>query len=162
MWEIVDTYLTDLAALINVPREQLKMFRGRTEITQHNTAWTLMPGSDAGSNDPIYVNLLVTGEKQPQRITMWQLLAFPGCCAFCISTGVYVYNTYQRKGVNTRSNKFRQDVAKATKHAALICTDIIDNIGERRTLEKNGWADLLTVRNPKTNNTVALSVKELV
>jgi hypothetical protein len=86
---------------------------------------------------------------------------FPGCCAFAISTGAYVEAEYRRKGVNRLSNQFRQSIARQAGYTALICTDKLDNTPERKTLEAEGWKDIYSVTNSRTNNLVAISIKEL-
>lgn len=99
--------------------------------------------------------------KDSWLVTRFNLVPFPGCCAFMISTGVYVTSPFQRKGVNTLTNKLRQAIAKHYDYTTLICTDVITNEPERRTLAKEGWHDIYQVRNKRTGNQVAVSIKEL-
>jgi hypothetical protein len=94
-------------------------------------------------------------------ITSWIMHQFPGCCAFCISTGVYVAGYYRNKGVNKIANRLRQALAKADGYTALFCTDVDDNLPERRTLLANGWQDIFVVTNKRTGNRVNLSIRML-
>lgn len=94
-------------------------------------------------------------------VTQFWLMHFPGCCALAISTAVNVNPLYRLKGINTIGNKLRQVIAKASGYTTLICTDIETNTGERKTLEKNGWKDIYSVNNRRTNHQVRMSYKEL-
>jgi hypothetical protein len=94
-------------------------------------------------------------------ITGWAMHQFPGCCAFCISSGVYVSGLYRNKGVNKIANRLRQALAKADGYTALICTDVDDNEPERRTLAANNWQDIFTTVNRRTGNRVNISIKML-
>jgi hypothetical protein len=94
-------------------------------------------------------------------VTGWYMQQFPGCCAFCISTGVYVSGMFVRRGVNKIANRLRQALAKGDGYTALVCTDVDDNKAERRTLAANKWQDIFRTVNRRTGNTVNISIKML-
>lgn len=97
----------------------------------------------------------------PEIIAEFTLRSFPGCCAFAISTASYVAHTFQKKGLGTLLNQFRQEIAKRQGYPAIICTDRKDNAPERKILTKEGWEDIFTIKNTRTNHDVFISVKKL-
>jgi len=99
--------------------------------------------------------------RRTDEVSSWRMVEFPGCCAFCISTGVYVNTAFRKRGVNRIANELRQWIAREFGYTALICTDVETNIPERKTLQANGWKDVLRVTNRRTQRVVNLSVKEL-
>ena len=94
-------------------------------------------------------------------LTTFGLFQFPNCCALCVSTQAYVSPKFRRLGINKLSNAFRQEIAASEGYAALVCTDILTNEAERRTLVSQGWNDIFQVHNKRTGNDVILSVKRL-
>ena len=94
-------------------------------------------------------------------ITQFCMVEFPGCCAFCISHSVYVFEKFRKRGVNRIANELRQWIAKEFGYTALVCTDVTTNVAERKTLAGNGFRDIYQVVNLRTNHPVAISVKEL-
>lgn len=106
---------------------------------------------------------LLNSQRPPHTftITSFRLSPFPGCCALAISHGMIVANPFRRKGINQIGNVIRQLISKASGYTTLVCTDIITNEAQRRTLSKNGWKDIHTTVNRRTNNTVIISCKDL-
>jgi len=96
-----------------------------------------------------------------ETISEWYMYEFPHCCAFIISCGVTVYPTYRKLGIGSLLNEFRQDIGRLFEYSAILCTDIEQNVPQRKILLKNHWYDVLKVRNKKTENNVFLSVKNL-
>jgi len=95
-------------------------------------------------------------------VASMRLYQMPGCCGVAVSSASLVTSTYRRKGINTILNKFRIDLAKHMRYTVLMCTDITSNIGCKKTLTKNGWNDIHQFRNQRTNNTVDVSLINLV
>lgn len=79
-----------------------------------------------------------------------------------LRTQAFVYPEFRRKGVNILTNRLRQEIARNEGYAALVCTDVLDNTAQRKTLEANGFKDIFMVDNKRTGNRVAISVKELL
>jgi GNAT superfamily N-acetyltransferase len=94
-------------------------------------------------------------------VSQFQLLQMPGCCGICISTGTYVNPEFRGKGVNVLLNNFRIDIAKDLGYGLLICTDLKSNIPQMKTLDKNGWKHIYEFKNPRTNNILNITIKEL-
>lgn len=94
-------------------------------------------------------------------VTSFRLVEFPGCCAILVSTGASVREEFRDKGINTLSNQLRQEIAKVAGYTAIICTDVVTNEPERRTLGKNGFEDIYFLTNKRTGNKLAVSIKEL-
>lgn len=167
-WKQVDAYLADIAKLTHEAREGLKLFRQcpnggqqHIEVTEKNVNdGYLKPDMGYGARLNTYW-VQVVNPYRGNTLTSWSLYEFPSCCAFCVSTQARVEKPYIKKGVNTRSNLFRQELAKDAGYSALICTDIETNTAERKTLAKNGFKDIYTISNKRTGNTVLISVKEL-
>jgi hypothetical protein len=162
-WEAVEQFLTNVAKALNCRRGDLLFLRetsnGWINITKENADWGyLKPDMGFGAHLNRY-KVMHAGWNRD--ITSWGLYEFPSCCAFCVSTGAFVEPISRRKGINTLSNRFRQDLAKEAGYSALICTDILTNVGERRTLEVNEFKDIYQIRNARTGNEVVISVKEL-
>ena len=159
-WHVLSKYLDDVTAKIGTDRSKVRLLVGSVgngrEMTESNC--------DHGYDKPECYSS--TGARFSvmdggQFVTEFYLCQFPGCCAFCISTGVYVVDKLRGKGINTLTNKLRQHIAEAAGYTALICTDAIKNIPERKTLAKNGWLDVYTCNNRRTGNDVAISIKGL-
>lgn len=95
------------------------------------------------------------------KITQFKLVQLPGCCGICISTGVFVHNNYRNKGINSILNNMRIELAKYSGYGILLCTDKDNNDYERKTLNKNDWKDIYSFINPRTNNKLNITIKEL-
>ena len=60
--------------------------------------------------------------------------------------------------IGTILNQLRQDIGRLLGYSSIICTDIQQNTNQRKLLETNGWKDIHSVINKRTNNRVYLSV----
>ena len=94
--------------------------------------------------------------------SMFTIKQMPGCCGICISTGCWIHHNSRNKGIGTLLNKLRIDLARGLGYGILMCTDVTSNQHQRRILSKNGWKDIYTFVNPRTNHEVAISVIDLV
>ena len=54
-------------------------------------------------------------------------------------------------------NTFRQDIARTLGYSSLMCTDIEQNVNQRKLLKTNGWKDIHSVINKRTKNHVYIS-----
>lgn len=149
------TYLERLAVITGIPASELGLYRGDILI---DNLWGGETKPDEGYSSPLEYYYLRQGR---QWIASFGLYQFPSCCAFCVSTAASVVERHRRKGVNTLLNQLRQEIARLHGYTAIICTDVAGNIGERRTLAKEGWSDLYSVVNKRTKNQVIISIKEL-
>lgn len=91
-------------------------------------------------------------------ISTFRIYQMPHCCAFAISCDVKVYHPFTSKGVGKLLNQFRQDLCKLMNYSALLCTDVDHNGAQRKVLKVNGWDDIYSVINKKTDNVVHISV----
>ena len=161
---MIKEYLTALAKLINVPVDKLKLVR---RVTDNNCKVSFLevkeddeyikPDGGFGSKlRPYEVH-----DGNGTIVTSFGLYEFPSCCALVVSTRARVDPRYQGKKVNILTNKLRQDIGAAMGYSAIVCTDVNDNISERKTLVKCDWKDIFQVKNKRTGNLVNISVKEL-
>lgn len=81
-----------------------------------------------------------------------------GCCGICVSTGAWVHDNYQKRGLGSLLNKLRQDLAREMGYSVLLCTDRLNNKPQRKLLNKAGWEDVYEFTNSRTNNRIAISV----
>lgn len=95
-----------------------------------------------------------------KKVASFELYKFPHCCAFMISCNSFVNFAYQNKGIGKLLNQFRIDIARELGFTALVCTDRDKNEIQRKLLKKNGWKDIYTVKNKRTNNVVHISIIE--
>jgi hypothetical protein len=103
--------------------------------------------------------ILMTGKME--KVHTFSLYEFPSCCAFCVSTRAFTYDGFRNIGVNNLANQLRIFIAKECGYTALLCTDVLSNVAQRKTLQKNGWEDILQINNKRTGNDVAISIKRL-
>lgn len=101
--------------------------------------------------------------EQNDVVTQFYLSTFPGCCAYAISTSVFVFDPYRRKGVNKLALQIRELIAYGTGYTGLIATTTAaaKHEGSLRTLIGAGFHDLYTLNNRRTENDVKLLLKEL-
>lgn len=94
-------------------------------------------------------------------VSTWKLYQMPHCCAYMISCNVYIHPDYRSLGLGTLLNKLRQDIGRILRYTAMLCTDIEQNLAQRKVLKKNGWNDIHSIVNKRTKNKVFLSVINL-
>lgn len=101
----------------------------------------------------------IFNKKSGYGVACFTLTQLPGCCGVLVSTGAWV--GYTGRGIGTLLNKLRIELAKNMGYGILMCTDLTDNIAQRRILEKNGWKDIYDFTNPRTGNHIAVSVYDI-
>lgn len=98
------------------------------------------------------------GKYQIAKMRLYQL---PGCCGVAVSSDVYVAERYRNQGINNLLHTFRINLAKYMGFGTLMCTYTHRQEAVKRTLVKNNWKELYTFINPRTNNTVHMSIIDL-
>lgn len=96
-----------------------------------------------------------------RAFAFFRLNQLHGCCGVLVSNGACVNETHQNKGVGTILAKLRIDLAKHFGYATLLCTDIVNNVPQRRILDKLGWKHVHEFQNPRSGNQVAVSILDL-
>jgi len=97
-------------------------------------------------------------EETQHVISTWNLYQLQHCCAFMVSCNVKVQENYRNKRIGTILNQLRQDLGRLLGYSSIICTDIEQNTNQRKLLATNGWKDIHSVVNKRTNNRVYLTV----
>ena len=94
-------------------------------------------------------------------IASFELHPMINCCGICVSTKSNVSQKYRKKGLGTLLNSIRIDIARYNDYSLLLCTDIEINIPQRKILKANGWKDIYSFINKRTNNKVYLTIINL-
>lgn len=94
-------------------------------------------------------------------IASFELHPMINCCGIVVSTRAEVAKEYRGKGLGACLNSIRIDIARQAGYGLLLCTDIEQNEFQRKILAKNGWKDIHKFINPRTKNTVYISVINL-
>lgn len=94
-------------------------------------------------------------------IGTFELYQLPHCCAVLVSCKAFVNDDFRNKRIGTILNSLRQDIGRQLGYSLLMCTDIDSNECQRKLLATNGWKDIHSIKNKRTNNTVYLSVINL-
>lgn len=89
-------------------------------------------------------------------IAYFKLVDMPGCCGVVVSTGSLIHPAYRCKGLGTLLNTMRIELANELGFGAIICTDKLVNLPQRRILDKNGWFEAAQFNNPNTGNDVSI------
>lgn len=96
-----------------------------------------------------------------QVVSTFKMYQMPHCCAYAISCNVHVEKLYRNRGIGKLLNQMRIDMAKLMGFSALLCTDVNHNGSQRKVLEANGWVDIHTIINSRTDNVVHISAINL-
>lgn len=95
------------------------------------------------------------------EIAKFILCQLRGCCGICISSGEYVSSPYRKRGVGTVLGKLRKEIARCRGYTVLLCTDVVDNLPQRKILNHHEWLNVFRFRNKRTHNLVDISVVPL-
>lgn len=96
-----------------------------------------------------------------ELVAAFELYKLPHCCAIIVSCKAYVGEKFRNKRIGTTMNMLRQDIGRLLGYSCMMCTDIEQNKHQRQLLKTNGWNDIHSVRNKRTNNLVYVSVINL-
>lgn len=138
-------------------REQINKILGlnQWELTETRTKMDWSQKLDTG----MYQLVQTFGKKE--KIASFELYPMIHCCGICVSTQASVAPQYQGRGLGTLLNSLRIDIARFAGYGLLLCTDIESNTYQRKILARNGWKDIHKFINPRTKNTIFVSVINL-
>lgn len=109
-----------------------------------------------------YKVVIFNNDKYYGWISFFELYQMPHCCGICVSTASNVSPKFQKLGVATLLNQFRQDLALNLGYSIILCTDCDKNLAQKKVLQKNGWQDIFKFTNKRTRNVLNISVKQLI
>jgi len=156
MKELLEKYKKQIAEKIQCESKDI-FFSDEFGNTEINDLYYYKP---SGGN-PRGFSVLQQIDGKKHIISTFKTYEMPHCCAIMISCNVEVKEKYRNKGIGTILNKFRQEIGKLLGYSLLLCTDIEQNIHQRKLLKNNGWKDVYNIVNKRTNNKVFISVIEL-
>jgi len=139
----------NIKIVLNLPTNEYFSCRQQKEFTNFNK----------DKNIDVWVSFIDTDTNK--IVCCSRLTELPSCCAFLVSHNLFIYFDYRNKGLNKYFIQIREELARMFGYTAIICTDVEDNVPQRKTLKKAGWNDIYNVRNKRTGNSVFLSLKEL-
>jgi hypothetical protein len=151
----MDSYLPKLEKILDVP---VKWFLYQA------------PGADAlsprlGEGGTWYLveknSRPVPNTPSPSYFASFMIEQLRGCCGVCVSTGAHVRAEYTRQGIGTMLNEMRLGMAKRLGYGVMLCTTVMDNIGEGKILATNGWREMYTFVNPRTSRKLGVFLRTL-
>lgn len=170
---LLDKYRKIIAGLINCSPDDIKFFVKNSsgkleeiEIIEYFEPEKDKEGNETGNkirytrwNDWSEGSYSVVADKQ--TIASFELYKLPHCCAILVSCKAWVSEKYRGKRVGTTLNNLRQEIGRVLGYSTLMCTDIEQNKHQRQLLATNGWKDIYSVKNKRTENKVFVSVINL-
>ena len=163
--ELLDKYQKLIAGLLNCASEDIKFFIGNTEIKEIEYFEPEKDENDEETGNQIrYTRWNNWSEGtyvvkiKEEKIASFELYKLPHCCAILVSCKAYIFEKYRNKRLGTLMNTFRQDIARTLGYSSLMCTDIEQNVNQRKLLKTNGWKDIHSVINKRTKNHVYISI----
>ncbi len=94
-------------------------------------------------------------------VSSFSLVAMPGCCGICVSINSLVVSEFRGKGLGSLLNSMRKQIAWDMGYSLLMCTNLSDNIPQKKILSKNGWEVLKVFFNQKTGKEVEIQTVDL-
>jgi GNAT superfamily N-acetyltransferase len=146
MEPIVQKYTAQLTAILG---PDFKFFN-KAQIAQ-NLDWT----------EKLTVGQYELRTSEDNLVASFELYPMIHCCGICVSTSSQVRPNFRNRGLGTLLNSFRIDLARYLGYGCLLCTDIESNTYQRSILARNGWKDCHKFVNPRTQNTIFISVINL-
>lgn len=157
----LDEQLAKITGIVGFPveltRQQGNLFRPVREDA------TILAQPELDFNPRELSFFSITNGDRSKTVAHFKVSAFPGCCAYAISTGVVVGHAYRRNGINKIALRIRELIARHTGYTALIATTTTHafHAGSLRTLRGAGYKELTETVNRRTGNRVILFIKEL-
>jgi len=81
----------------------------------------------------------------------------PGCCGVCVSTGTYVHDRYNGKGIGKVLMALKKYIARHMGYTVLLLTEIERSSRNRKIINKTGFTDFFDFLNNRSGNVVVLS-----
>lgn len=186
--EILDKYRKILSGLLKLEEDSIKFYRVNQQYIDPSMFKVMMAnentieikeieyfepekdeqGNETGEqirhtrcNNWSEGKYIVVNDKKQNVISSFELYKMPHCCAILVSCKAFVCEEYRNKRIGTVLNQLRQDIGRLLGYSLLMCTDIAQNVCQRKLLATNGWKDIYEVKNKRTGNTVFLSVINL-
>lgn len=94
----------------------------------------------------------------------FQMIQFPGCCAFCISTGTNINRSWQGKKISYILQEIKADLARSAGYAGIFATIVKGHPAQEKVLPKSGYTLVTEASgrvNPKTHNNISTYFKGL-
>lgn len=101
------------------------------------------------------------GRKRATVLHNFGLAQMVGCCGVCISTGVYTWDKFRKKGINKVALEIRKLIAKDQGYGMLLCTYKANNEAEAKTLANGKFENIYEFNNPRTCNDIRLAAYTL-
>ena len=89
-----------------------------------------------------------------RTVSSWKLYELPHCCAYMVSCNVQIALDFRNKKIGKILNLFRIEIGRQLGYTAILCTDIEQNVAQRKILKDNGWVDIHSLVNKITKNKV--------
>ena len=153
MNKTIEYYNEELSKLAGVPCK-LTVYYNNAYIDINNNSFYYTKDSEG-------VDFRLAIVSSNRTISHFKLVQFPGCCGICVSTGAMVVENYKNKGIGTLLNKFRQDVARHQGYTILMCTDLDNNVPQKKILDHQGFQHIYQFINKRTNNLLNVSLLKL-
>jgi len=154
--ELLDKYKKIISGILKCNSEDIKFY------INHSTEeiGTIDYDKDEVSKNWELGTYQVIQQIENKKIVLssWKLYQLQHCCAFMVSCNVIVHQDYRNKRIGTILNQLRQDIGRILGYSSILCTDIEQNINQRKLLKTNGWKDIHSVINKRTDNRVCISV----
>ena len=99
--------------------------------------------------------------KSRECIARFSLTQMPSCCMILIFHNSIVRSKYQNSGIGSILFEFKIEIAKQLGYSTVMCTDIENNISQRKILAKNDFIDIHSNINKRTGNKVFISIKDI-
>jgi hypothetical protein len=126
--------------------ECLKKNKKGKKITKDKISISLNP------YDNKYFSLEYSGEP----VARFALDQLQGCCGVCVSYFSYISFSYRGTGLGNVLCKMRIEIARAANYGLMICTDVDDNVPQKKIMESLNFQKATSFVNPKTNHLVNL------
>lgn len=159
---LFDKYFEDLGKLIGKDPADFKVVAREIHVT--GIVGAVVPVEHLFPTN-LYPEIFSTGKRfnfiithKTTKIHQWQFAALPGCCAVLVSTATFTWEP-RKKGVNTLSNKFRQELAKSAGFSCLLISYIDEATNKIAKRESFAMSDPFT--NKRTGRQVTLAYKVL-
>lgn len=156
--ELLDKYRIIISSILNCKPEEIKFFvSGRGDTPESRSIRDEISSLDYKKNFNWSLGNY-TVFKGEELIASFVLYELHHCCAFMVSCKAEVMPRFRNKKIGTTLNQLRQDIGRVLGYSAILCTDIEQNTHQRQLLKTNGWKDIHSLVNKRTNNRVYLTV----